>query len=46
MRYAYRLYWMEPALRPTPWAGRYPPGTSRDKDGDTLRFFIDFEGGN
>ena len=44
MRYAYRLYWMEPGASPHALGRAVSTRTSRDKDGDTLRFFIDFEG--
>lgn len=44
MRYAYRLYWMEPGVSPHTLGRAVSTRTSRDKNGDTLRFFIDFEG--
>lgn len=44
MRYEYRLYWMEPGV-PSHALGRaVSTRTSRDRNGGTLRFFIDFEG--
>lgn len=44
MRYAYRLHWMDPGAPPHALGRAVSTRTSRDRNSDTLRFFIDFEG--
>ena len=44
MRYAYRLYWMSPSISPHKLGRAVSTRTSRSPQGDTMRFFIDFEG--
>lgn len=44
MRYAYRLYWMTPGVSPHGLGRAASTRTSRSAQGDSMRFFIDFEG--
>lgn len=44
MSYAYRLFWMNPGISPHALGRAVSTRTARSREGDTMRFLIDFEG--